>query len=142
MRAAGVTYERKFGKRLQREIDRGELEGELHSGQWLHWSGSWLEYRGGENTLRSGKAYAQPDHYIVQPEVILLFECKLTQTDEAEAQLVSLYTPLLEHLYKRPVLKTQVCKNIRHSIGPLEIHHPRELLAYPRSTPHTWNWIG
>lgn len=142
VKAAGLAYERKFGKFLQREIDRGKLVGELNSAQWLHWCGSWLELREGVSCLRSGKAYAQPDHYIIQEKCILLFECKLTQTDEAEVQLVALYEPLLEHLYKKPVLKIQVCKNIRHAIGPLEINNLVELLAYPRSAPHTWNWIG
>lgn len=142
IKAQGIGYEKKFGKFLAREISEGDLDGELYSGQWLHWLGSWLQYEHGTHRLKSSMAYAQPDHYILQDKCVLLFECKLTQTEEAEAQLNFLYAPLLQHLYQKPVLKIQVCKNIRHTIGPLEINHPREVLAYPRELPHTWNWIG
>ena len=139
-----MRYERSVGKFLQREILAGRLSGKLYSGQWLRWFGRWTQWEPklSQRITHTGPAYAQPDHFILSESQVLLFECKLTQTEEAAAQLVHLYSPLLRKLYSRPVLMTQVCKNLRYKIGPLEIQHPIELLEYPKELPHTWHWLG
>ncbi len=105
-----------------------ELEGELFSGTWISFRDA------------NGYGYAQTDHYILG-EAVLLVECKLTQNTDADGQLRFLYKPLLEHIYKRPVLMVQACKNLRWDPGPLEIQHPRERLEDKRDIL-LWNFRG
>lgn len=124
----GHTYERKVGRELRDQLLTGELEsGELHANQWLLFSDS------------QGINWAQPDYYIVYPKVVLLIEAKLTQTDTATPQLLSLYRPLLAFHYDRPVLCVQVCQNLRH-IPPRFIESPQEVLDHPGPGVHTWHF--
>ena len=103
----GLTYERKFLKFLERQLARGNISGKLFSHHWLRFIDA------------DGPGWAQPDFFIDQSDSVLIFETKLTQTDAAWEQLDGLYGPLLESLFRKPVRKVQVCKNLRVDTGTL-----------------------
>jgi hypothetical protein len=115
-RGKGQTYEKKVGRELRDLINEGRIEGELFSGQWFAFCDA------------HGPGFAQPDHFIWTESLVLLFECKLTQSDKAEAQLNLLYAPILAEHYQLPVLKVHTCKNLRFDPGGLRILDPLERL--------------
>lgn len=123
----GRSYERKVARALKREHDK--FEGELFIGQWLLFKD------------RHGYGKAQPDVYIVRSDLVVLIECKLTQTENAIPQLLSLYLPLIKELYHRPVVCIQACHNLRYVPKKL-IEDPMELIKNPRPGVWTWHYIG
>ncbi len=126
---AGIAYEKKVGRWLSRMIREGELEGELRLSQWLLFADE------------NGIGWAQPDAYILMEKGILLMECKLTQSDVATPQLLSLYLPLLRKIYNLPILCLQVCHNLRYVPKKL-IEGPKELLAVPGPGVFVWHFLG
>jgi hypothetical protein len=130
-KAKGLSFERKVGKELKRQMASGELrQGDLHSGSWL----KFLD--------RNGPGYAQPDHFVLYPDMILLLECKLKQNTQAEEQLQLLYRPLLERLFSRPVFCLQAFNHWRFKPNKMTLLGPNELLAYPREGVFTWHYMG
>ena len=125
----GHSYERVVGRALKRMLFDGTLQGELFLSRWIMFSD------------QNGVGWAQPDAFILMDDQILLFECKLTQTETAHPQLLSLYLPLLRHIYNRPILCLQVCKNLRQ-IPKKFVESPRELLANPGSGVYLWHFRG
>lgn len=104
-------------------LKSGEFgDAEIFHGQWIRFKDS------------LGFGHAQPDHYVVMSDRVLLFEDKLSQTVEARAQCLGLYVPLLQFIYKRPVCAIQVFKNWRYTTVCLD--HP--LQATPGELHH-WN---
>ena len=101
-KAAGIAFQNKVGRFLAGEIDAKRLAGKLYSDLWLMFEDS------------GGNGFAQPDHFLLQPERIVLLECKLSQNTTAWAQIEGLYKPLLEHLFQRPVLGVQVFHRMRY----------------------------
>lgn len=99
-RAAGKAYEKKFGRELSRRYK------DVHVGKWLKFQ-----------DLR-GMGLAQPDFYIPTQNMVVLFECKLSERLEAWDQL-DFYGTLLEHLYERPVARIQVCKHLTYTTKPV-----------------------
>lgn len=99
--AAGVAYERKFAREARRQYGASAV-----SGQWLRF------------TDDAGLGLAQPDTYALLPERIILFECKLRETDLAWPQL-HFYAQLLEALLRRPVTQIQVCKILTACRNPV-----------------------
>lgn len=126
---AGLAYEKKVGRWLNRMIHNGELEGELRLSQWLLFADE------------NGIGWAQPDAYILMEKGILLMECKLTQSDVATPQLLSLYLPLLRKIYNLPILCLQVCHNLRYVPKKL-VEGPKELLESPGPGVYVWHYIG
>ena len=126
---AGIAYEKKVGRRLGRMIRDGELEGELRLSQWLLFADD------------NGIGWAQPDAYIIMKNGILLMECKLTQSDVATPQLLSLYLPLLRKIYNLPILCLQVCHNLRY-VPKKIVEGPQELLEAPGPGVYVWHYIG
>lgn len=59
-----------------------------------------------------GIGYAQTDIFMVFDTHVLLVECKLSQNTFAFPQMGNLYVPLLQHIYTRPVIGVQACKNL------------------------------
>jgi len=123
----GRGYERKVARYLKREHDK--FGGELFVGQWLLFKD------------HHGYGKAQPDAYILRPELVVLIECKLTQADDAVPQLLNLYLPLIRGLYSRPVVCIQACHNLRYTPKKL-IKDPIELIDSPRPGVWTWHYIG
>lgn len=64
---------------------------------------------------------------------MVIFETKLTFTPRAEDQLNLLYRPVLEHVFERPSIGVQVCKNITPRVEQI-IHSPRAIPSL-RPTP-------
>lgn len=124
-----MAYERKVGRHLKRMLQRGQIEGELFLGQWLCYSDA------------NGIGYAQPDAFVVQEHLVVIFEAKLTQTDLARIQLLSLYAPLLKAIFNRPCVCIQVCKNLR-AIPAKRIDAPQDLITHPRPGMWTWHYLG
>ena len=125
----GLAYERKVGRFLKREVQTGRLDGELRLGQWILFADQF------------GVSWAQPDAILIQEKMILLMECKLTQTDSVKPQLLSLYLPLLRFIYNRPIVCLQICKQLRHA-PEKEVDDPQELLRYPGPGVFTWHYLG
>ena len=126
----GHAYERVLGRQLQRWNRTGVLPGELRLSQWFLFSDS------------NGIGWAQTDAYLLTNDNrILLLEAKLTQTDSANPQLLSLYLPLLRHIYERPILCLQVCRNLRY-LPPKLVDGPQELLDKPGAGVFTWHFRG
>lgn len=101
--------------------------------------GQWIEFEDEE-----GFGYAQPDVFLVLPSRIILFECKLSETLRGHTQLSSLYSPLLEEIYLRPVVKILACKNLtRLEKHRWEVDGIRgAVLTAESDRILTWHWIG
>ena len=125
----GLAYEKLVGRELKRQVSDTLLEGELFLGQWILF------------TDKFGVGWAQPDAYILMEDRILLLEVKLTQSDSAVPQLLSLYLPLLRKIYDLPILCCQVCRNLRY-IPKKFVENPQEILAKPGPGVFTWHFIG
>jgi len=123
-----MTYERTVGKRLQRRIEEGDLEGKLMPAQWFRFEDE------------NGRGYCQTDYYIICAGFIVLLECKLTQTQMAEGQMTELYVPILKHIYECPIICVQVFKNVRHKISNRlsDISILTEEPNHPKTG--VWNW--
>lgn len=92
----GITWQNKVGKHLQRL-----WPGRVRSEQWFCFYDA------------NGQGYAQPDHFVLFSDRVLLVECKLTQKELAEQQMELLYKPILEHIYHLPVACLQAFLNMR-----------------------------
>ena len=125
----GNSYERVVGRELKRQVGDGRLSGELFLGQWIAFSD------------QHGYSWAQPDAYILMKERILLLEAKLTQSDIAVSQLLSLYLPLLRYIYELPILCIQVCHNLRYIPRKL-VENPQEVLANPGPGVFVWHFLN
>ena len=126
---AGLAYERKVGRKLKRMLRDGELDGELNLNQWILFADA------------NGVGWAQPDAFVLMQDKILLLESKLTQSDTATPQLLSLYLPLLRKIYNLPILCLQVCHNLRYVPSKL-VEGPEELLKAPGPGVFVWHFLG
>jgi len=90
-KGAGLRYER---------LVAGHFRGALH-GQWYKFIDAY------------GMGYCQPDLVLIMESSILVFECKLSDTPAAEAQLEDLYFPVLAKAYRKPVSGIIVAKFLR-----------------------------
>jgi hypothetical protein len=102
----GLTYERRIGKVLRAWWP------ELQSGTWFEWPGG----------------CCQVDHFVVLSSVVLLFECKLKETDAAWPQIEK-YRKVLESYFGRPVVGIQVCKYL--TFGKRLTLHPKLVVGCP-----------
>ena len=87
-----------MGRFIQELLPPGAI---LKSEQWFYYIDE------------NGRNYCQPDHFVVLPTHVLLVECKLTQKSRAFPQMGGLYVPVLQHIYKRPIVGVQVCRNMQ-----------------------------
>lgn len=100
--AQGVAFQNKIGRFLAGQINAKRLDGQLFSDLWFMFAD------------KNGEGFAQPDHFILQPERCILFECKLSQNSTAWPQMEFLYKPLLEHMFKRPVVGIQAFHRMKY----------------------------
>jgi len=119
------------GRRLLNSaLKSGELEGELHSEQWF-----WF-------VDANGKGFAQPDHYIVGKDSVLIVEVKLKQNSTAHLQLDWLYRPLLEKFYEKPAFLLQVFKYPRFAVDERRVGSITDVFARRRESIHELHWLG
>lgn len=124
--AKGMTYERKVERWLKRHTPAGT---DLRAQPWI----SFLD--------AGGRGWARPDFLLVGATAVVLLEAKLSQTSYADAQMTSLYVPLLNFLLPgRPISRVGVFRNLNVSpIRPIE--SPWELLAAPKELFHTFHLL-
>lgn len=121
-KASGLTYERAVGRHLSRLYGQKPI-----SNQWLRFIDA------------NGQGYAQPDHYFVFEDHVLLIECKRTQTQKGLHQIDWLYRPLLFALYGRPVIGVMACKYM-YKENDWTIRDIKSLR--PCNKTYTWHWLG
>ena len=126
----GLTFQNKVEKIVLTHCHKNPLLSHFHCASWIRFCDA------------NGEGWAQPDWFVVvapsrtiapphvhghesqSPSVILLGECKLTQTPVAWSQMEELYKPLLEKIYpEHRIVRVQVVKNLSadDAIGPKEI---------------------
>ena len=93
----GLRYERKFGLHLNRNQSYSVR------------SGTWIEFLD-----ETGPGWAQPDHVLMLPKSVWIFENKLTYRESAWDQLELLYGPLVREIVGStlPIGLVQVTKNL------------------------------
>lgn len=86
---------------------------------------------------------------LVQPDVVYIIECKLTQTLQAHHQLRDLYKPVVEAVYKRRVVLVQSCKNLRVGGGLGQVSCISQVFGVMEGSPAaamskiwTWHFMG
>lgn len=121
-KAKGIAYERRVQRKLKEMVREGSLSCSLFPSQWI------------EFYDENGRGWAQPDIYGVGEDWVLLVECKLTQQEWGYAQMNNLYRPLLEWIYKRPVLCLQAAHNLIYSN---RLCSPQERISLPEGF---WTW--
>lgn len=89
--AAGLRYERAFGKALGGLACRGQ----------------WFKYKDS-----AGDGWCEVDYLIEMATMVAILECKYTWTPAAYAQTELLYRPVVEFALKKQVLTVQVCKRL------------------------------
>ncbi len=108
-RAEGKAYEHRFGRQIERWTSRRDsplYEGEIIGRTWIKFEDA------------HGFGWAEPDHLVLQEDVIWLFECKRTHSTQAEEQLLGLYAPLLAELWPGLAqIRIEVCKNLGAGTG-------------------------
>jgi hypothetical protein len=101
----GLRFERAVGKALRRLAPAWDAE--LFSGLWFRF-----------HAASTGLDWAQPDHFLILDDRVLLLECKRTQTPAAWHQLAAVYAPLLAYMYELPVVGVQVAHYLVGEPGP------------------------
>jgi len=128
-KGAGLRYERRVAK-----ATKGD------HGRWLRFCDA------------NGTGYCSPDILLWQPPpafggppltlaALIVLECKLTWTPEAEAQLTGLYCPILAHLYPETPIRGVVVVRALTPDAPRPVHTLREALA-DGPTPKVLHWLG
>lgn len=127
--AKGKAYERRLGKELERRLAKGLWdEAELIKGPWI-------KFRD-----QNGPGYAQPDFLILSPALLCIIDAKLTHTEIARRQLLSLYLPLCSFLWPgRLTLCVEVCHNPGTGSGFLV--ELEDCLAEEQDL-YIWHWLG
>lgn len=137
-KAAGLAYERKFGKALPdllRDSPFGEHK--IQGGRWLEFEDS------------AGKGFAQPDFFllppggdVLAPDFGLIFENKLSINTRGWYQLEKLYLPLLRHIYRIDFKLVLVCKNLRPGFSEYPILDVIQPLTRDLPQKSIWHWMG
>lgn len=71
----------------------------------------------------------------MQDSLVILIECKLTQTNRAWPQMRELYKPILELVYEKPVVCIQACRNVRDPDSNIVAHINRA------KDGDTWHYV-
>jgi hypothetical protein len=116
-----MTYEKKVAKALKKFWPAIIL------GQWFEF----YDY--------NGHGFAQADAILLLQDKCVVFESKYTQCATGYTQITDLYRPLVEFVWKRPVVGVQVCKILT---TPPVIDDPRAAICAPAGTLLTWHFLG
>ena len=122
-KAAGLRYERAFGKALGPD--------------W--WHGKWFQFQD-----RAGPGWCQPDFMRLVEGEIWVLECKYTWVAEGHGQIEELYRPVLEWVWPgRRVIGVVVCKILVPGMDAEPRATLNEALALARSgVPSALHWLG
>ena len=125
VKAVGLRFERSVGKAIT------SLLSNVHLGQWIEWRDD------------SGVRYCQPDVYHVASDRVVVFECKLTEVEEARGQLLGLYLPLLRIVYSRATLGIVVARHLSKESDTSRVCDSLEgALLRARVGIPTLHWLG
>lgn len=95
VRAVGLRFERAFVKALKLKWPSQVL------------AGQWFQYQD-----INGKGHCQTDVMLVFAEEVIIFECKLTETDWGRLQLTQLYFPVVARALNRKVRGVVVTRHL------------------------------
>lgn len=104
-----MTFERRFAEALQKSWPDRTL-----AGQWFHFRDV------------NGVGFCQTDALLVTEKEIIIFECKLTDTDQGRTQLTQLYYPVVEMACGKKVRGVIVS---RHLTRTTDIKNTTNILA-------------
>lgn len=96
VKKTGVLYEKNFGKALEQAFKYDKVI----PGQWFHFCDA------------NGFGYCQTDWLVICPLQILIFECKLTDTEKGRSQINRLYRPVVEQVFKLPARGMVVTRHL------------------------------
>lgn len=96
VKRTGINYEKNFGKALSGVFPHDRMM----AGQWFHFSDA------------NGFGYCQTDWLVICPLEVLIFECKLTDTEKGRSQINRLYRPVVEAVFKLPVRGIVVTRHL------------------------------
>ena len=91
----GHKYERDFAKALKARYPQSCL-----AGQWFRFID------------RNGQGFCQTDLLLKRPGEIIIFECKLTDTEKGRSQISRLYAPVVSHVFGLPVRGVVVARHL------------------------------
>jgi len=77
----------------------------LAPGSVLH--GQWFYFIDAD-----GPGYCQPDHIVILPDEVVVFECKLTECEQGRSQLRRLYFPVVERCFGLPTRGIVVTRHL------------------------------
>lgn len=113
------------GLRYQRKVT-------LHTGGI---GGKWYKFLDA-----NGVGFCSPDVLLPQQKLLLVLEVKLTDTPQAQEQLLDLYIPVLRQLWPGPIRGIVVAKSLTpasHSV----CRSLREAITHPAPAP-VLHWLG
>lgn len=116
-KARGIRFERDLGTML--------------GPSWQH--GKWFEFDD-----MNGMGMCQPDWIKVLPGAVLVLECKYTWVPSGRLQIAELYKPVLEHVYKRPVVGAVVSKVLVAGMDQAVASSLEDALR----CGGVWHWLG
>jgi hypothetical protein len=96
-KGAGVKFEKEFAKKC--------------GAAGLH--GQWFEFHD-----RGGRGYAQTDVLLFTSEATFVVECKLGNIEAGQAQILELYKPILEFVYRRPAYGIVLARHLTENPIP------------------------
>jgi hypothetical protein len=116
-KARGIRFERDLGAVL--------------GPSWQH--GKWFEF----DDL-NGMGMCQPDWLKITERAVLVLECKYTWLPSGRLQIEELYRPVLEKVYKRPVVGAVVCKVLVAGMDQPVASSLEDALR----CGGVWHWLG
>lgn len=105
----GLLYEDKFGKALAKQAV---------STVWQCKLGTWFQFAD-----ENGSGYCQTDALIENSGHVVIFECKLTDTEKGRSQLSRLYIPVLTKATGKQVFGVVVTRHLTRESKPEHVRH-------------------
>jgi len=104
LKAVGLRFERAVGVAV-----RSLRIGTVLCGQWFEFFDA------------NGHGYCQPDILIIRRDDVIVLECKLTEVEEAEAQLEDLYVHIVRRVYALPVKGVIVVRHLSRTTSTASV---------------------
>lgn len=114
---------------MKRELETRWGNLDIHYHEWIRFHDA------------NGTGHAEPEAYLVLKDRIVLFEAKLTGGIAGKMQMEGLYKPLLENIYRRPVVCLMICKNVAPDTPHPRYDSPEAFMSSGRPFG-VWHWLG